>query len=112
MEKYLLCLLGACIQEVLHWVDLKQVLGGDVRLTRSVDYWVITLAAIVVFSLATPVLVDSFDGKEQWHYIVVAFMFPSVIRKLAKISIEWIKPGPPAKSLTHQFKTKNYFKIF
>ncbi|WP_106792320.1 hypothetical protein [Aquimarina sp. Aq78] len=115
MSIYITCFLGACLQEVLHWVDLKQKLGEEVKITKSIDYWAITLVAIVLFTFATPILVDSFEGSENWHYLVVAFAFPSVLKKLVKVVLGWLPAGDGPRSLTTKsdpapFKMKDYFK--
>ncbi len=115
MSIYITCFLGACLQEVLHWVDLKQKLGEEVKITKSIDYWIITLVAIILFTFATPILVDSFEGSENWHYLVVAFAFPSVLKKLVKVVLGWLPSGDDPRSLRTKsgstpFKTDDYFK--
>jgi hypothetical protein len=117
MSIYITCFLGACLQEVLHWVDLKQKLGEEVKITKSIDYWAITLVAITLFTFATPILVDSFEGSENWHYLVVAFAFPSVLKKLVKVILGWLPSSTSddsrpfkTKSRPTLFKMNDYFK--
>lgn len=119
MEPFIASFLGAAIQELLHWIDLKQELGGDVKITRSKDYWLITIVAILLFTVATPYIIDGlFDsGKnETWHYIVTSFAFPAVLRKLTKIILKSNDAGSEPDNLGTQgntrFKLKNYFNNF
>ncbi len=95
----LLSFLGASIQEAIHWFDLKQTLGDNVVISKSKDYWIITIVTIVLFSLATPFIVGSFGTSEDWVYIVVAFAFPEIIRKLAKIILDKQQVGLTPKTL-------------
>lgn len=113
MNPYLLSFLGAAIQEAIHWFDLKQTLGDNVVISKSKDYWIITIITIVLFSAATPKIIGFFGTSEDWAYIVGAFAFPEIIRKLAKILLDRQQVGLSPKSLAPaKFNFKNYFKIF
>tara|TARA_R110002167_G_scaffold247308_9_gene452915 strand:- start:885 stop:1235 length:351 start_codon:yes stop_codon:yes gene_type:complete len=115
MTPFILSFLGAVIQEVLHWLDLKQEMGGAVKITKSRDYWIITVVAIVLFTFATPFIVDGLVNGEKiknWHYIVSSFAFPTVLRKLVKVLLKSGDDGTGATtSDAPKFKMREYFKI-
>lgn len=115
MSIYIPCLLGACFQEVLHWMGLKQKLQDKVIIAKSADYWIITLVSIAIITLSTPYLVQSFEGAKEWHYLVTAFSFPAIIKKAAKVILGYFstQEEPEVKGLSKsKFKASSYLKYF
>ncbi len=108
--------LGVCVQEVIHWVDLKQELGPRVKITRSFDYWVITIISAIVFGLATAIIsTNLYEGLSAKNSLTIAtgFAFPSVIKTLSKVVLKIINPGElNMKKSPVLFEIKNYFKIY
>ncbi|MEE9361486.1 MAG: hypothetical protein V3U92_02695 [Cellulophaga sp.] len=120
MDYLLLSFFGATIQEILHLIDLKQELGERVRIVRSIDYWVIALATIIICAFSTPIIVDSFTATDtrfgtntEWHYLAISFSFPSILRKLTKVFLKQVVFSIPAKPFYKPtFRIRYYLKLF
>lgn len=107
-------LLGAVAQEVLHWYDLKQDLGAEVKLTTNPSYWLITFTAILLFGFTTPWLLEAIISTpkiENWHYFIGALAYPAIVKKVIKVLLNSKRtPAARATPLEEDFELKNYFR--
>ncbi|MEO0505119.1 MAG: hypothetical protein AAF090_03135 [Bacteroidota bacterium] len=114
MNPYLISFFGAIAQEILHWYDLRQDFGEDSELNRTPSYWIITIAATILFTVATPWLIEGIVASEElksWHYFIGALSFPAIVKKLVKLMLNINgQRGNEFLKKSNNYTTKKYFK--
>ena len=78
----LAALLGALLQEVAHWHELKTNLDQEnyKHLLRSLPYWVITVLMILLSGIGTVVWFWE-DPQDLRTYLLVGAAFPVILKK-------------------------------
>lgn len=114
MNLYLICFLGAIAQEILHWFDLRQDFGPNSGINKNSSYWLITIAATLLFTFATPILLEAFIKPEDikdWHYFIGALSFPAIVKKLVKVLLNFkVQATAQTPRTNNTYTTKKYFK--
>lgn len=81
-------LLGASLQEILHWYELREklTLKKYKSLLNSRAYWIVTLLMTLSSALGTfYLLAGSSVGYLPRDYLIYSFVFPIILKKVAKL---------------------------
>ncbi|MGV6830357.1 MAG: hypothetical protein ACWA5P_02185 [bacterium] len=88
-EKLLLAaLLGASIQEIFHWYEIRTKLGLKKYklLLRSISYWVITILMVIASTLGVYFFLESnLDQYIARDFMVYGFAFPIILKQATKV---------------------------
>ena len=108
----LLCLIAATMQELLHWIDVRQEIDQKVSIVGSFTYWFISLSFVTTFSFLSFFVSNSIGTTELWLFMLLALIMPEFVRKLIKIVLGWIHPVKEVLVVrkNSQFKASDYFK--
>ncbi|MFD2567759.1 hypothetical protein [Pseudotenacibaculum haliotis] len=93
MDKLIIiAFLGALTNEVLHWYNLKKELKGDVKVTNSKSYWIITIISMITFTIATQwvyqFILPNTSLSEEARVFLTALSFPFIIKDIFKVIIK------------------------
>lgn len=109
--EFLLCLIAAVMQELLHWIDVRQEVDQEVNIIGSFTYWLISISFVTSFSLLSFFISNSLESSDLWLFMLLAMIMPEFGRKLIKIVLGWIYPVKEVLMVrkTTRFKASDYF---
>ena len=118
LDLFLISLLGASSQEVLHWYNLRLDLESHKELLNSKLYIIITIISILFFGLTTIFIVDflklDMNVSSNSKIFISAMFYPIIIKKILQTVTKSlnVKKEITQKEIHYKINLKTYLTNF